>query len=782
MEVVSLPNFFSELLDVIIPSRASARKLSAENRRLAGFLRSVPVEYCGWNSSGVQAISENFINLFGLKKIETLIDIQEALSPDDAAALDGMYAHLAEYGKSFHMEVSSIANKNRILKIVGKRGQLSGVPKEDIFDVLWVSDISLESGVMDNVSSMLEKTEHQEKKWRNILNALPFPVWLRNDDIDITWCNKKYTQILDSTAATVVSEQYELPTTSLNKNNYKDNKGSRVLAQRVLGTGASQKESRHLVIGGERRLVEIEETLVERLEKKFIVGCAYDITNLENVEDQLKHHLSTYREVLEHLRTSIAVFDADARLEFYNASYEQLWGFDGKWLDTRPKITEILEKRRVNRKLSEQADFKKFRQNWLNMFSSLLEPHEEMEYLPDGTALRMVAVPRPMGGIILTYEDVTSRLELETSYNTLLAVQKETLDNLNEGLAVFGEDGCVKLWNPRFLEIWQLAPEYLERMPHITELVEKFSNNFEKKKWQKIKETLVKNGLERKARRDRMVCNDGRVLESTVIPLPDGNIFNGYFDVTDEAHVENALREKNAALEETERLKLDFLANVSYQLRTPLNAIAGFAEMLDQEYFGKINEKQKEYTQGMVTACGRLSNLIDDILDLSTIEAGYMELNFEPVNVCTVINDVKGLAEEWGRKHNIYITTKCTKSIGSVVADEIRMKQVLMKLISNAINFSPDGGKIDIIAKKDKVAGSIIIIVQDTGVGIGKEDLEKIFTPFEKTSFSKKRNAGAGLGLSIVKHIMDLHKGDVSIESKLGSGTKVSCSFPMEAV
>src|SRR5690606_21700327 len=278
------------------------------------------------------------------------------------------------------------------------------------------------------------------------------------------------------------------------------------------------------------------------------------------------------------------------------------------------------------RKIPEQADYKQYKQQWISRFTSLLEPHEEMQYLPDGTVVRMIVVPRPMGGLLLTMEDVTSRLQLESSYNTLMAVQRETLDNLAEGTAVFGEDGRLKLSNDAFSRMWKLTELELESNPHISQLLERKGRCFLSEERPAQKNILLGHALERESRKGRVERNDGTVLEYSIVPLPDGNILNAWFDITDTVKVEQALMEKNAALEEAERLKTDFLANVSYQLRTPLNAIMGFTEMLHHQYFGTLNERQLEYTSNMIEAGQRLVSLVNDILDLSTIEAGYLKL------------------------------------------------------------------------------------------------------------------------------------------------------------
>jgi PAS domain S-box-containing protein len=203
------------------------------------------------------------------------------------------------------------------------------------------------------------------------------------------------------------------------------------------------------------------------------------------------------------------------------------------------------------------------------MFTGLIDPYEDMLHLPDSSALRMLVIPHSMGGLMMTFEDVTSRLELESSYNTLIAVQKETLDNLGEAVAVFGSNGRLRLSNPSFGNLWGLHPEDLEGEPHVTTIVEKTKPFFTKEEWPARKEELVARGLDRTLHEGRLTRADGSLVDFTTVPLPDGGVLLTYSDVTDTVRVENALREKNAALEAAEQLKLDFLANVSYQLRTP---------------------------------------------------------------------------------------------------------------------------------------------------------------------------------------------------------------------
>ena len=768
------PGLFDRLLDAFMPHRADKKRLTRQHDRLEAFLRALPFDYCGWDNDGVQAMSAGFCATIGVDRVENIHDLESGLAPGDAAAVEGLYDRLQQYGEHFDIGVYTHDGK-RALKLYGKRGVIqrpNSAEPARIFSVLWVMDITEFASAAMRGMEAVSAVEKRESELRANANALPFPVWVRNQKLDIAWVNKAYTRIVDDTAAAVVADQKELPLTGAAKAEFTQ----RILAQRALAKLAGQQLRGHMIVDGQRRLMEVTE--VPMPQDKRVVGVAIDVTKEEELEASYARLQTSHKEALEQLRTAIAMFDADTRLEFYNSAYEQLTGMSGSWLDAKPKFIEIIEKQRELRKLPEQADYKQFKQSWINKFTALLEPHEEMQYLPDGSVWRMVVVPRPMGGLLLTLEDVTSRLQLETSYNTLIAVQEETMDNLAEGIAVFGEDGRVKLSNQAFAAMWNIPPAEMTGKPHIARIIEHSRAFFEDDNWAAMRQVILSNALEREPRRGRIQRRNNTVLEYSVVPLPDGNILNAYFDITDTVKVEQALLEKNAALEEAERLKTDFLANVSYQLRTPLNAIMGFAEMLNQQYFGKLNDRQLEYTASMIEAGQRLVSLVNDILDLSTIEAGYLKLYNAEINLQSLIQQVAQLTEDWARKQRLEISIECADSTLTIIADERRLKQVLLNLISNAINYSPNGGRVTLSAERQ---GAFVYIgVRDTGMGIPKEDLARVFTPFEKIHSRKvHRRSGAGLGLALVKSIVQLQGGDVIIESTEGQGTLVICKLPL---
>jgi signal transduction histidine kinase len=778
----SLPKTQSgSFLARLIGAGGDKPQLQTEKARLEAFLDAFPGEYCGFAKDGSLAYSRGFCALLGQENIRALPDILSRLSPPDAQLLESLFSRLKNTGIRFVQTFKS-SDETRTFKISGSRGHdLNG---QDSYHVLWLEDISEEITAREKVSAEKDVKDSELSQVQVALNSIPRPLWLRDINQKIVWCNTTYAKYVNMNVAQVIAEQKELATQARKKKNPEEDElqPGPSLAALAIKQGKAVDTRAHGILEGNRILMRISEIPITPL--NMTLGIAFNITREEELETELQRYKSSNQELLGQLRSAIAIYAADETLEFYNSAFGQLWGLEDQWLNTRPKLGEIMEKLRETRRLPEQADFRRFKSSWLAMFTGLIDPYEDMLYLPDGTALRMLVVPHSMGGLMMTFEDVTSRLELESSYNTLIAVQKETLDNLGEAVAAYGGDGRLKLWNPAFARLWDLNPEDLEGEPHITKIVEKKKKFFAKDSWTQRRDELIAKGLDRLMHDGRLSRDDESLVDYTTVPLPDGGVLITYSDVTDTVRVENALREKNAALEAAEQLKLDFLANVSYQLRTPLNAMMGFTEILEQEYFGPLNERQKEYIGNMKEANERLLGLINDILDLSTLEAGYMSLEREDVKIYDMMHNVYALVNEWARKEEVEVTLNCPKNIGKITADERRLQQAIINLIRNAINFTPPGGRIEMSASRKK--DGLSISVSDTGIGISKEDSARIFEPFERaqsgSSQARLSRQGAGLGLSLVKNIVALHGGEVTLESSPGKGTTVNLFLPFTSM
>jgi len=250
-----------------------------------------------------------------------------------------------------------------------------------------------------------------------------------------------------------------------------------------------------------------------------------------------------------------------------------------------------------------------------------------------------------------------------------------------------------------------------------------------------------------------------------------------FYDIIERKKAEETRLEKER-LEYVSKAKSEFLSNMSHELRTPLNSIIGFSELMKQKKIGELNEKQERYMDNILTSSNFLLNLINDILDLSKVEAGKIELVREKISVPGTINEAITLIKEKAAKHNVLIEKEFDPDLDFIDADKQRFKQVLFNLLSNALKFSKkEGGTITVAAKKEGDMAQIS--VSDTGIGIKKEDIGKLFREFGQVSSEKYE--GTGLGLAISKKLVELHCGKIWAESKYGEGSIFTFLLPLEA-
>jgi signal transduction histidine kinase len=237
------------------------------------------------------------------------------------------------------------------------------------------------------------------------------------------------------------------------------------------------------------------------------------------------------------------------------------------------------------------------------------------------------------------------------------------------------------------------------------------------------------------------------------------------------------IEEKSRQIEAANRHKSEFLANMSHELRTPLNAIIGFSEVLQERLFGELNEKQAEYTDDILTSGRHLLSLINEILDLSKVEAGRMELELATFDLPLAIDNARTFVRERATKHGITLDVDVDERLGDYVGDERKIKQILLNLLSNAVKFTPEGGRIGIHARQ--VNGSVKISVSDTGIGIAPEDQATIFEEFRQVGgdYAQKKE-GTGLGLTLAKKFVELHGGRIWVESEVGKGSTFTFTLP----
>ena len=240
------------------------------------------------------------------------------------------------------------------------------------------------------------------------------------------------------------------------------------------------------------------------------------------------------------------------------------------------------------------------------------------------------------------------------------------------------------------------------------------------------------------------------------------------------------MEEQNRRMQEANRLKSEFLANMSHELRTPLNAIIGFSELMYHEKVGPLSPDHKEYLGDILTSARHLLQLINDVLDLSKIEAGRMEFRPEMMDLAKITGEVKDILRGLAGTKKIQVETEIDPTLSKVILDSSKFKQVLYNFLSNAIKFTPEAGKI-VIRLKPEGKNQFRLEVEDTGIGVSEKDIPKLFSEFQQLDAGTgKKYAGTGLGLALIKRIVEAQNGMVGVKSELGKGSVFFAVFPLE--
>jgi PAS domain S-box-containing protein len=408
--------------------------------------------------------------------------------------------------------------------------------------------------------------------------------------------------------------------------------------------------------------------------------------------------------------------------------------------------------------------------------------------------------------ILLAIEDITERKEIEIGLEKTRKELEATkisedesreyaesmIDTVREPLIVLDQDLRVVTASRSFYEVFKVNP---------AETMEQLIYDLGNKQWDipKLRE-LLETILPLKATFDNYeVEHDFTTIGSRIMLLnarqiqrvsgKERIILLAIEDITERREIENGLEKAHdelkalaTELKRTAQVKSEFLANMSHELRTPLNSINGFSEVLFDETFGPLNEKQKKYVHNVLTSGKHLLLLINQILDMAKVEAGKMTLALSSLPMKSLLNEISMLVADMVSKKKLHMFVEIAEDLPDIEADELKVKEIIYNLLSNVVKFTPEGGKIGMRAKK--VDSGIEIIVWDTGVGIASENMEKIFEGFFRvdTPFSRVTE-GTGLGLPLSKKLVELHGGMLTVESEgLNLGTSVRFTLPLVSV
>jgi signal transduction histidine kinase len=733
--------------------RGDIQRLQSEADRYRSLLFAEPQVLIAWPAGEDRPeISGDVSSLTSQELSQRILAFGTWLPAGPALQMDRAIDTLRESGEGFLLNLN--ASNGIPVEVIGRA--IGGQAIVRIRELSGVRRELAETHLRHN--ALLQETE----MLRGFAQSAPWPIWAKQADGRLQYANAAYAKAADATSFhDAIERNVQLLDSS-----------DRTDMDRALQETSSFAARLPIVVGGERRFYDVQALNVGG----GSVGMAIDASEANALSDALVRMAEAHRRTLDQLSSGVAVFDGRRRLAFYNDSYRRLWDLDRAFLDSNPDDSSVLDRLRAARKLPEQPDFRAWKAKLHEAYRAV-EAEKDTWYLPDGRALSVVTTPNPEGGVTYLFDDVTESLELARRYDGLIRVQRETLDNLGEALAVFGSNGRAQLFNPAFANMWKLSPEALVEQPHI-DTVETWCRPLfdDTATWRIIREAITRID-NRVAVPLKLELKDGSVLDCMTMPLPDGATMLTFQDITDTENVERALRERNEALETADQMKVDFVHHVSYELRSPLTTIIGFAHLLNDPTTGPLMPKQAEYLNYITASTDSLFALINNILDLASIDAGAMTLEIGPVDIRKAIdNAAEGIQDRLARDH-IELKIDVDPNIGTFIADGGRVVQVLYNLLANAVGFSPQDSEITLSASRTD--HHVIFAVTDRGPGIPSEVKDKVFDWFESHS-NGSRHRGAGLGLPLVKSFVELHGGRVRVDSSIGRGTTVTCDFPLD--
>jgi PAS domain S-box-containing protein len=560
--------------------------------------------------------------------------------------------------------------------------------------------------------------------------------------------------------------------------------------------GNSEREPLRSENGYANREIPSDHCLLEHRTPIRLDGIVTDITARKQAELLLKDSEAKFRAFLEAASEAIIVTNANGEIVVFNAKAEELFGY--KHTEVLGRTVEFLMPERFHqRHVAHRYGYREQpTKRSMSNTTNLLARRKDGTEFPIEAGLSPVQTKD--GTFVMTFlTDITERkqaeeeikrlneslerrvVEVETRYEQIVELAEEgiwVIDRdakttyVNHAMArMLGYTEAEMLGRPMF--------DFMDEAEHQTA-----HTNVERRQ----------QGIAAK-HESKLKTRDGQTLWTYMSTSPvlddDGNLLWScalVYDITERKKADDQLRESaqrislaNAELARATRLKDEFLASMSHELRTPLNAILGLAEALQEEVYGSLTDKQRR-SLGTIEQSGRhLLELITDILDLSKIESGKMELQMTLASPESLCESSLTFVKQQAHHKSIKLSSKIPEGLGDIEVDERRIRQVLVNLLSNAVKFTPEGGEVRVEVEADPEAEILEFSVIDTGIGIAQENLDKLFKPFVQLDSSlSRRYAGTGLGLALVRRIVELHGGSVSLESEIEKGSRFTLTLP----
>ena len=459
--------------------------------------------------------------ILGLEKgvQSTFEDVLKHFYKDDVKKINKYVGLLKEEGVAFEDHFLQ-KTANRYIRLEGVR--INGADGNIYCDMIWFRDVSFAT---NRIKSLEEAKTAGEKKLlvlQDLLDNLPFAVWLRDHLLNLVYCNKKFAEFIpDKSKEEIMTEHLEITGTN-------GESISKTLAARVHNTNRLGKTPAGVVVKGQRIAMEAFEVpfyAEQNLEKTYSAGCLININELDQLRRNLKRHQDAQLEILGTLGTAFAVFDQNMVLNFYNQSFIKLWQLDTSWLSEKPNYTAFLDTVREKRLLPEVPDYKVFKQNELKAFTQIIGPVNDLMHLPNGKTLRRMRAPYPMGGIVFAYEDISDRLAATSAYNALMSIQNEILTGMFDAVLIFGANGRLSFFNDAYVRLWNADKNFLAGEPSFDDVLDSQSRFLaQDEDWETLKKGIRDNILDMTSKTMIMQRLHAENLKLGVTHLSDGSL------------------------------------------------------------------------------------------------------------------------------------------------------------------------------------------------------------------------------------------------------------------
>lgn len=424
---------------------------------------------------------------------------------DDAEKVSKYIALLKEDGVSFEDQFELKNGKRLLLNGV----RINGGDGTVYSDIIWFRDISRNAEYIDALIREKEITQNNLQILEDLIDNIPYPIWMRNHNLNLMAINKKYLEFADCPDKdTVIVKSLEIEGL--------ENDGKK-LAKQSQDSNRPQKQSISLNKGGERFCYEIVETpfLFENsLDKIATVGIMTDISELDKIKRNLKQNQNTHLEILGALDTAFAVFDSNFKLNFCNQAFNKLWGIEESFIEQQPSYGSFLDYLREKRLLPEVPDYPYYKSEEQKMFSSIIIPKQDLLHLPDGRSLRRIRAPHLKGGLVFAFEDISDRLAASREYNSLMSVQQEILNNIEEAVLIFASNGKLKFYNQAYVNLWDADEILLQKEPTLADILETQKTFFNKvNNWEELKKDIISHIFSSNTKAFSLSRSDNQVIE-----------------------------------------------------------------------------------------------------------------------------------------------------------------------------------------------------------------------------------------------------------------------------